>query len=558
MLIKEFTSQSDAEAYIESNPQERPFVYYVTGVAKLFYDSFLNGGQSNYKQVITSIIDGSSAGSVDIEEGITKIRRFAFYQCKGITNISIPSTVESIGTSAFRECTDLQSIEIPDTVTVYDGNTSGYMFNGNTSMVTCKYFKPSALTAAFPTYEFNGCTALTTLTLDGSTYTSIAPYAFQNCSSLTSPLNFPNVTTINSYAFNGCTHLNPTFGTGKITTVQAGAFQNCKGLTSIDLSNITAAGIHFGAFNGCSSLQSITIREGVTTLPSYAFNGCSSLTSVTLPSTLTATGFTNGTNIQNNDNGRRSVFANCTSLTSFTLLSTNCVSFPQYYLQNCTSLTNSGITIPDSITTFQGSCFAGCTSLTKPVYRNDRTAHTSFGTYCFNGCTGITSLDIPAGQTSFPAYIFNGCTGLTGNLTLPSNITSIGEGCFQGCTNITYFKASEGFTSLGKKCFFNCSGLITVDLPSTFTTFVAAALGAGTFQNCTSMTTLIIRATTPPANLNAYTFQGIKTGGKIYVPKGSLATYQAVAGWYTTNSNYWPKKMGWTLHELDANGNIPA
>lgn len=601
-VIKEFVSLEDAQTYIQTNPDATPFVFYVTGSAKIYYSNLTNGGGSpNYVKILNSVIDGTSESAIDIPETVTTIRPFAFYKCYGLQNITIPNSVVSIGNSAFRN-TGLQSVEIPDTVTQYYNNTSGYQFQGDTSLTYVKYF-PAGLMTAFPTYEFAGCTELTTVDIDTEGYTSIGANAFQNCSSLTtipsfesvtsignyafagcssisnSPefpacttigqyafqtctnLNapkFPNVTTVNTYGFAGCSNMNAEFGVGKITVVQARGFESCAKQETVDLSNISATGIHYRAFNGCTSLKNVTIREGVTTLPSYAFNNCKSITSITLPSTMTAAGFTNGSNVSDNDNGRRAVFANCTSLTSFTLLSTSCVSFPQYYLQNCTSLTNSGITLPDSITTFQGYCFQGCTSLTKPVYRNtSSTDNTLYGTYCFSGCTGITDLAVPAGQTSFAGtYLFNGCTGLT-SVTLPSNLLTIPERCFNGCTNMTYFKA-EGLTSLAKSAFFGCSKLVTVDLPATCTEFTAAANNNGTFQNCSSMTTLILRSTTVMTGINAYTFQGIKTNGKIYVPQGMLASYQAVAAWYSTNSNYYPKKMGWTLNELDASGNIPS
>ena len=601
-VIKEFASLEDAQLYSQSHPEANPFVFYITGSGKLYYSTFSDGGSIDIKRIINTLIDGNTIGSLDIPNSVTEIRPFAFYKCYGLTNITIPNTVTSIGNSAFRN-TGLESVEIPNSVETYVNNASGYQFQGDTDLTYVKYFKSGIMTA-LPTYEFAGCTALTEVDIDTTGYTSIAAYAFQNCTSLITFPEFSTVTSTGTYAFSGCTglttipdfpaltsigtftfsgctnasnspkflslasitesafqncaKLKPVFGTAKITNVAKNAFAGCAALETIDLSNINATGIHVRAFNGCTNLNNINFGSKITTLPSYAFNNCKSLTSITLPATVTTTGFYNANKVTDDDNGRRSVFANCTALTTVNIIGNGTLTnLPQYYFQNCTSLTNAGITIPDEMTAFMNYAFAGCTSLTKPVYRNDRTQHTSFSTYCFSGCTGITDLDIPAGQTSLGGtYMFNGCTGLT-SITLPSNILTISERCFNGCTNLTYFKGT-GLTSLAKGAFYGCTKLVTVDLPASCTALTAAASGVGTFYNCSSMTTLILRSPTVVTGINSYTFQGIKTGGKIYVPQGMLASYQAVDAWYSSNSNYYPKKMGWTLHELDANGNIPS
>ena len=48
---------------------------------------------------------------------ITKINQYAFYNCNGLTSVTIEGSVTSIGDSAFRDCTGLTSITIPDSVT---------------------------------------------------------------------------------------------------------------------------------------------------------------------------------------------------------------------------------------------------------------------------------------------------------------------------------------------------------------------------------------------------------------------------------------------------------
>ena len=48
---------------------------------------------------------------------VTHIGNLAFFQCAGLTNITIPESVTSIGFAAFSGCAGLTSITIPDNVT---------------------------------------------------------------------------------------------------------------------------------------------------------------------------------------------------------------------------------------------------------------------------------------------------------------------------------------------------------------------------------------------------------------------------------------------------------
>ena len=94
--------------------------------------------------------------------------------------------------------------------------------------------------------------------LSNTSITSISPYCFYGCSSLTS-INIPvGVTSLGEYCF-----------------------AECSSLTSITLpESITSLGND--CFGGCTSLTSINIPEGVTSLGNSCFYWCTSLTSITL------------------------------------------------------------------------------------------------------------------------------------------------------------------------------------------------------------------------------------------------------------------------------------
>jgi hypothetical protein len=64
---------------------------------------------------------GTGLTSISIPQGITSIGNTAFWGCKGLTTISIPQGVISIGNGAFSSCTGLTSISFNSpTTTIYD------------------------------------------------------------------------------------------------------------------------------------------------------------------------------------------------------------------------------------------------------------------------------------------------------------------------------------------------------------------------------------------------------------------------------------------------------
>ena len=125
-----------------------------------------------------------------------KLGDYAFYGCSGLTSLTLPSSVTSIGRGAFHGCWKLTSLTIPSGVT-----SIGYSaFRGCSGLTSLTI--PSGVTS-IDSEAFRGCSGLTSLTIH-SGVTSIGNYAFQDCSGLTS-LTIPSgVTSIGEGVFHGC------------------------------------------------------------------------------------------------------------------------------------------------------------------------------------------------------------------------------------------------------------------------------------------------------------------------------------------------------------------
>ena len=224
------------------------------------------------------------SGSVTYEGTIytvTGIDNGAFYECTGLTSVTIPNSVTSIGSSAFIRCTGLTSVIIGDGVTTI----SGYAFKDCTAL-TSVTIGNSVTTIG--DLAFYGCNSLPSITIPNSV-TSIGDYAFRDCTGLTSVIIGDGVTTIGNQAFYGCNNLSSITIPNSVTSIGSSAFSGCTGLTSVTIGDGVMT-IGDGAFEECSSLSSITIPNSVTSIGDYAFCGCNSLTSITIPNSVTSIG----------------------------------------------------------------------------------------------------------------------------------------------------------------------------------------------------------------------------------------------------------------------------
>lgn len=138
-------------------------------------------------------------GTFDISEQVTKIGSYAFDGCRGLSAVTIPSTVYSISGYAFEDCSGLSTIAIPASVS----EIGSYAFSNCSSLTSVEL--PDAITS-IPTYLFYGCSRLTSVALPSS-LSRIEQASFNGCSSLASVTIPETVTEIGRQAFRDCSSL---------------------------------------------------------------------------------------------------------------------------------------------------------------------------------------------------------------------------------------------------------------------------------------------------------------------------------------------------------------
>ena len=139
------------------------------------------------------------------------------------------------------------------------------------------------------------------------------------------------------------------------------------------------------------------------------------------------------------------------------------------------------------------------------------------------GGVNISNLTIPSGVTTIGENLFNANNRIK-TLIFPNTVTSIGLNAFYGCNHIQNVTLPNSLTSIERQFFQNCSSLRIITIPETVTT-----IGNSAF-NSSGLLSITVKATTPPT-LGNTTALPTNPGMKIYVPAGTLATYQAATNW---------------------------
>ena len=310
---------------------------------------------------------------VVMQQGVTSIGDLAFWDCSGLTSVTIPDGVTSIGGDAFRGCAALTSVTIPGSVTnvgqsafwACSSLTDIYYGGYGTDWQKLNVSIPTSATVHFKDNIYGkgdcGINVTWELTGDGTLIISgtgrISNYSYDNNAPWYSCRAYikrvviqQGVRAIGDYAFAYCVSLTSVAIPDSVTSIGGGAFSGCAALTSVTIpEGVTSIGD--GAFSGCTSLTSVAIPSSVTEIDGSAFSGCTELTSITIPSSVTSIGW--------------SAFENCTALTFMTIPESVTYISGEVF-SNCVRLAR--VTIPKSVTEISSKAFYYCDSLTDVYY----------------------------------------------------------------------------------------------------------------------------------------------------------------------------------------------
>ena len=203
---------------------------------------------------------------------------------------------------------------------------------------------------------------------------------------------------------------------------------------------------------------------------------------------------------------------------------------------NCTSLTS--VTIPNSITHIEWGAFHGT-----GIYNNE--SNWDNGVLYVDNCLIETRGDISSVYTVKEDTRLIADVAFCGNsslisVTIPYNVTNIGGGIFAWCSKLQSVVLPNNITSLFE-------GLTEVEVH-------------GFFEGCSSLTSITLNSTTPPAidrtHYDGYAFEGVDNSIPIYVPCGCVDSYKLSDWSYFSNIQEPPAEHSISLNTNDSKRGI--
>lgn len=456
---------------------------------------------------ITSIGDwtfnGSGLESITFPSSVETIGEFAFHYCTNLKSITFPSSVKSIGKEAFTGCPlNTVTVNWQEPLSVNEK-----IFNSNYTNET-RYdaflYVPKGCRTAYQNSDFwNKFSRIVEMDVNAILFEDLDVEAIclenwdTDGNGVLSKDEAAAVTSLGNdfnrkYELSSFNELQ--YFTG-LTTIDDGTFEYCGELSSVIIPpNVKTIGK--SAFASCG-LTSVTISNGVETIGIGAFSGCSHLSSISIPSSVTSIGigaFSNCglTSIEipkNVTTIESSTFHECLSLTSVKIPE-GVTKMESNAFSKCSSLKT--ITIPSSLIEIDNSAITECGSLESIIVADGNAVYDSHG-----NCNAIIRksdhvLMLGCKNTIIPNDVlkieYNAFESSNiESITIPNSVKSIGGFAFQRCTNLSSVTIGSSVEVIGERAFQGCSSLTSITIPRSVNSVIM-----GAFSGCSSLASIVV------------------------------------------------------------------
>ena len=441
---------------------------------------------------------------------VTMILENAFKYCSHLLTVSIPNTVEVVGTGAFASCYDLTEInvrEIPGVVNPKYSSSDGALIYSDYGTVYLEVF-PRGYVGAYTVPE---------------TVDTIRNKAFQSANYLTKVTISKNVTYIAEQAFYSCPLLEEVVfvgGGNKALTIEDNAFAGTDVLSSLTLP-ARLNKISYSTFDAIPKLAAIHVEDGGETFGS-------------IDGILT--------------NGDKDTVYYCPSQKTGAIdFAVGVTTIDEAAFANRTGIIS--VTIPNYVTKIGKGAFEGCTGIISVEILGGRMNDLKISEKAFNGCTSIEDIIFggseieTVGEVSVGNSAFAGCSKVD-NLTFKpgSNVTEIGKNAFDGCALITELVIPNTTAVIGDSAFANCANIRTISFEENG---VNVEFGEAVFAGCTELRSIHLPSTL--LSFDGSVFAGCDYINEIVVdPENPILTSEngVLYDKQKTQLLYYPKGMG--------------
>jgi hypothetical protein len=453
--------------------------------------------------IVISKGDPSISGALTLPEEIdglpvVKVDDQAFYQFQGITQLTIPQTLDVIDYRAFYNCNGLKRIDIPEGVTRIEKE----------AFWNCHYVTnitlPASLTSIGDFALGNGNRLISfTVHSNNPAYCDVEGVLFNK--EQTALIDYPEkwknsqvyaipegTRSINDRAFNAVWFLRSITFPDSVTHIGEFAFVNCGNWTNAVLPEATLA-VGFGAFMGCRSLPGITIPAAVEYIGSKAFETCFKLDFINVSPLNSVYASQDGV-LFNKELDHLITCPGGLSGDYSVPVGTESLGYRAFY--NCPNLTR--IILPDGLTTIGDEAFRfnfgnaniAATSLTNVTF--SATVET-LGSLMWRGCKSLQSIEVDPANPFYKdidGVLFNKDgtillaypPGRAGSYTVPAGVKKIYETAFDDCDALTSITIPEGVSYLARDVFNGCANLKEIHFAGS-----VSVIGSSVFNACPSL-----------------------------------------------------------------------
>ena len=286
-----------------------------------------------------------------INNGVTNIGSFTFFNCLTISSIIIPDSVTSIGESAFYNCIKLKDVTIPNKVTIIGPKAFAECIS--LTSVTIPYSVTSIEESAF--YD---CSELDSITIENpdcviydseyTIYSNTTIYGYEESTAKAYAEKYnrefislgitPDVSKLTSGTCGD--NLSWSFNENELTISGTGEMYD------YDLNANIAPWSDY-----TDEIEKINIKDGLESIGAYAFYGCKNVVTLNIPHDVTAIG--------------KNSISNCTALESITIPNTVKI-IESHAFWNCTSLRT--VKLSCNIESINEGAFLNCNNLSDVIY----------------------------------------------------------------------------------------------------------------------------------------------------------------------------------------------
>ncbi|MBQ2757772.1 MAG: leucine-rich repeat protein, partial [Clostridia bacterium] len=410
---------------------------------------------------------------------VTRIAANGFSSA-GFEKITIPESIQVIGSGAFKNCADFKEIALP----------GGLREIGDETFSGCVYLEqiniPTSVTR-IGNAAFMGCTSLTSVTVPEGV-TEIGAQAFWGCVNITS-FSLPNtLKTVGNMAFaiigeetlekphglqynslDGNKYLgnaqNP-----RLVLVELGD----KSVTEYAIPTDTR--IIYSYALAWSSIAGISMHADVAGISAYAFLECTALTAVHIPDKVSVVG--------------ERAFYGCRSLKRVTGM--NFIEeIGDYAFSGCSTASNSfEINIGSTLKVIGNGVFPSTTALKRTADKNVTYIGNTENPYLIairaQSTSSVNNYTINPNTKIIYEGAFQSCNLIT-SIIIPEGVVQLATGAFRNCSNLNYVSMPHTLELVGPRAFYGCNRLPSIIVPDSVT-----YIGESAFYGCTSMAKITI------------------------------------------------------------------